>query len=120
MMDGSGFQRNNTIIARQIRSPKRNAIIIWNESTPALEISRHAISLREAQRKFAMKAAAWAKADAVSISILLMRFVVSAKTSSANDTGTSFTSTKKLRAKTHTNARCASTQRFITHGWPLG
>ena len=74
MMDASGFRNVRKIGTRRpVKFPRRIAIIISSENIRASAIFRRAISLHAQQRKFATKAAAWARADAAFISILPTR-----------------------------------------------
>src|SRR5450432_974750 len=99
MMGASGFRKNRETNARQVRFRTWNAIITLSENIRASEISRRAISHREAQKKFAMKAAASARVAAAFTWISQTQSLASERKRSANAMEISSTSTKRSRAR---------------------
>ncbi len=113
-------KKGDTASARR-KFPKTSATIIWSGATRASAISCLATSLRATPRKFATKAAASAPAARAFIWISPMPFAAWANRSSAKNTATSSTCTRRLPARTPTKFRCGfippSITRWAGCGW---
>src|SRR5437867_5964034 len=112
---GAFGSRNGKKIAkkRQAKFLRQTAIIISSENIPATATLRRAIFHRAQRRKFAMKVAALAQADAASISILRMQLSDWAKIGFGNATEICLKSMKRSPVKTHTKCPCEFIRRCI-------